>query len=69
MKEYSVWSEGFKITGGESQAAFYGKIEANSFKEACQKVFEKNDTFDPQRMTLWGCRLFDNEKAARKSFG
>lgn len=34
---------------------------------ASDATFAKN--FDPDRMTYWGCRLHDNEVAARATFG
>ena len=70
---YNVWMEGFRLSGeGEqAQAEFVGAVEANSFQEACDKVCLARyaGIYDTQHRTVWGCRLFDNESDARKSFG
>jgi hypothetical protein len=71
---YEIWSEGYRFSGEEGGGAIcWGKIEANSFKEACDKLAEKNrcfrECYRPEQMTYWSCRLFDNEADARKSFG
>ena len=75
MKTYQVWSEGFKVTGEYSTATFHGSFEASSFKGAIQAF--KDSLTDPYAiscvdvdgMSFWGCRFFDNESDARKSFG
>ena len=72
LKKFEIWSEGYACTGQSDGAMLHGKIKANSFKEACIKFFtsgEDKEYFDPDQMTYWGCKLFDNEKDARKSFG
>ena len=78
MKLYEIWSEGYLCTGVEgnpAKASLLGKVEAESFKDACIKLCSpkefqaRHGRFDPERLSVWGCRLFDNEKAARKSFG
>lgn len=71
-KTYEVWSEGYSISGNSADASLMGTIEANTFQEACEKLAEEKlwlTDFDPARLTYWGCRLFDNEQAARESFG
>lgn len=69
MKEYDIWMEGFEVTGMYAPASFVGTIEANSFKEACQKVFNGNPNYNSKYNSFWGCNLYDNESDARKSFG
>lgn len=69
MKKFNVWSEGYRCTGGYGTAYFHGSVFANSFKEACEKIFEKEQTYNKEKNTLWGCKLFDNESDARKNFG
>ncbi|UOE58024.1 hypothetical protein [Cytobacillus oceanisediminis] len=70
---FQIWSEGFETNGEKGQATLHGVGFGKDFKEACQyyarhnPVFEKN--FDSDRMTYWGCRLFDNEEDARRTFG
>lgn len=70
MKEYEIWSEGFRAMGDIAGASFHGKVFATSFKEACIKHFGiENFYFDEHNLTFWGCKLFDNEIEARKNFG
>ena len=69
-KEYEIWSEGYQTTGDSGTACFHGKVIASSFKEACIKHFGlSNHLFDEDNLSFWGCRLYDNEQEARKSFG
>jgi len=70
--KYSVWMEGYSIMEGNSDARHLGDYEANSFFEACKLAADDYSNFGkyyPEDNTIWGCRLFDNEKDARKSFG
>ncbi|MEJ7831207.1 MAG: hypothetical protein WKF91_23580 [Segetibacter sp.] len=78
MREYQIWSEGFAATGERGGATFHGKQMAETFDEACDLFFKGNSTYDSlldgrDMKTLirayWGCRLFDNEADARRSFG
>ena len=64
-----VWSEGYRATGDQADAMLHGTIIAKNFQEACNILFKDNDTYDSQALTLWGCRLYNNEREARKSFG
>ena len=70
--KYEVWMEGYAATGDCGTATRLGSFEAASFKQACEKAIQVNKMqkhYDPSRNTYWGCRMFDNERAARKSFG
>lgn len=67
--KYEVWREGFRITGCWSNASLVGECEANSFAEACEKLLGRSSTFNRERLSDWGCKLYDNEKDARQSFG
>jgi hypothetical protein len=73
MKMWEVWAEGYRATCESGDATLLGKAEANTFEEACRKVAEQRGmhlTFSIDRPpAYWGCRLFDNEKDARKAFG
>lgn len=76
MKTWEVWSEGYRATGDFARATLEGRVDAESFAEACRKACvdhgrwkEEPGGFDPKRLTVWGCRLFDNEADARKAFG
>lgn len=77
-KKYQIWSEGFSVTGEYQKASYHGEFEAETFEQACDKWAETLDEYskkcytpskDGRRPMLWGCRLFDNETDARKSFG
>ena len=76
MKTWEVWSEGYRATGESAGANLEGKVEAETWPEACRKACvdsgrwkEQPGGFDAKRLTVWGCRLFDNEADARRSFG
>ena len=71
--KFDIWSEGFLVTGmeGSPTTAFClcENVEANSFKEACDKALNKDPDYNSEKLAYWGCRLFDNEEQARESFG
>ncbi|EBF8123335.1 hypothetical protein ACVY1S_002049 [Salmonella enterica subsp. enterica] len=72
MMKYQIWSEGYEATGNSGSAELLGEVEADDFASACSALFEGTDRekyFNKQRLTYWGCRLFDNEQDAKKSFG
>lgn len=75
MKEFSIWSEGYADNGGREKACFHGKVIAENFIEACEKIpaIDKNPNgtlrLNNGTPAIWGCRCFDNESDARKSFG
>lgn len=68
-REFEVWSEGYAATGEHGAASLQGVVSASSFKEACDLLFKGNNLYDPKTMRLWGCKLFDNQSDAIKSFG
>lgn len=71
--KFEIWSEGFRITGNEGNAHLHGTSEGETFKEAVNNYAQQDvyfrAYFDEEHMTFWGCRLFDNETDARRSFG
>ena len=79
MKKFQIWSEGFRATGESQGAFFHGVSEGENFKDAVLKFVKNNPDFaeyfdsdtrdDIEYFYYWGCRLFDNEQDARKSFG
>lgn len=71
MREFEIWEEGYAITGNEARASFVGREVGESFLDACKTWFKKHPVkdYDPERNAVWGCRLYDNEADARKSFG
>lgn len=73
-KIFEIWCEGYSVTGGpDNKALFLGRGEGETFNQACVNFFSENknfsDYFNPDKLTYWGCKLFDNEADARKSFG
>ena len=73
MKKYEIWSKGFRVTGCLGGTKKHGEIEADSFKEACDKLVKDDKDFerfyDSEMLTFWGCSLFCNEEDARRTFG
>ena len=79
IKPWQIWSEGFQTSGESSTAKLLDTIEATSFDEAVEKYATKQYPNEKDRnywfkntngtWSFWGCRLYDNEIDARKSFG
>jgi hypothetical protein len=79
MNKYEVWMEGFIISGQEGKAhrvvseqgktLWEGETFKDAVKQAVQEAIKDKQYYDPERNTYWGCRFFDNEAEARKSFG
>ena len=75
MPLHEVWSEGYRASGDSAGAHLLGCVEAETFAEACDILcsppeWQKlNGGYDPQRKTVWGCRLFNNYADASRSFG
>lgn len=78
MEKFDIWEEGFCCTGQEGTAHCLAKdVEGEDFFDAVEKWY--NNLPNPKDYgelaikdgvaSLWGCRLFDNEADARKSFG
>jgi hypothetical protein len=71
---YNIWVEGFSATGQHGPAQFIASVDSTSFKEACIKlatpeIQRKYGNFNETYLTLWGCKLFDNEVDARRNYG
>lgn len=75
MKKFEIWTEGYAATGEHQPASKMGEAEGETFRDAVLKFMEnysprkRRDDFNAERLTYWGCRLFDNEADARKSNG
>jgi hypothetical protein len=79
MEKYQVWSEGYSATGNSSDAQRLTRKgedtlwEGETFKDACENALRtlkwEMKYYDKDRNTYWGCRFYDNEADARKSFG
>jgi len=76
MNEYDIWVEGFQATGQSGSAErLASRVRGDSFRQAVVAWVATpagdpwRGTFNAERLTFWGCRAFDNEAAARRSFG
>lgn len=74
MKVYDIWAEGYRCTSWQSSGAtLVGQACAETFQEACDKYATYDEDFkqlyDPERLTYWGCDLFDNQRDAQRNFG
>ena len=73
MNTYEIWAEGYADNGGRSGAVRLGIATGVDFEDACKNHADKDPVFkqyfDKERMTWWGCKLYDNQAAAIKSFG
>lgn len=75
MKLWSLWTEGYVVTGNNNGATFHGSWEGETFEDAVRNFQNSiedersRDLVDLERMSWWGCRFFDNERDARLSFG
>lgn len=70
--EYSIWMEGYRATGEQASCSYCGKFRGENFEHACRewaKQVREPKFYDPIKNTYWGCRLFDNQSDAAKSFG
>lgn len=72
-KEHHIWIEGHRATGESSQASYIGVGYGPTFAIACEEFAARNPSFNnlfnKERLTYWGCGLFNNEADARKTFG
>lgn len=71
---FDIWSTGYHAQGeGQVGAIKHGRMDGADFKAACKRlavIDEKfRSNFDPDRMTWWGCGLYEQEAAARVAFG
>lgn len=73
--KYNLWSEGYRTNGESAGASYRGEWEGETLRDAVilfrDSISDKElkETIDTERLTLWGCRFFDNETEARKAFG
>lgn len=72
-RTFAIWAEGYRATCESSGAIKLGTGRGATFREACEDLARRDRSFagnfNPATLTFWGCRLFDNETDARKSFG
>lgn len=74
-KLWRVWSEGYSATVDHAPAQLMGEVFADDFLAGCRIMASAGKwgslyREDKEgRAYYWGCRLFDNEADARRSFG
>lgn len=69
-----VWAEGFVCSDCRAKATLLGEVEGAANLEEAYRVLIRERRVDivlanTRDMTYFGCRLFDNEADARRSFG
>lgn len=72
-----LWTEGFRTNGEIGTASKLGEYPVKTLSEAIQayidevQPYRRSDKVHLVRgvYSIWGCRIFDNEKQARESFG
>ncbi len=73
MATFDIWAEGYRSSDGNGEAILLGTEDAATFAEAVATLAQNDREFacnlSADGLTYWGCRLFDNETAARQSFG
>ena len=72
IKKYDIWSEGYCLNGERSEAWLEGTYEGESFLDACKQMVKDKkyeNLYNEQYNSIWGCKLYDNEADARRSFG
>lgn len=70
---FEIWTEGFVTNGERGSAMKYGEWRGSNFQDACNGFAKNHPEFAKyyrkEDMTWWGCRIFDNQLDAIKSFG
>jgi hypothetical protein len=75
MGMHEIWIEGYRASGNSGPAKLLGRVEAETFADACDELCSPPDwqqrygCYNRQKGTVWGCRLFNNEADARAAFG
>lgn len=74
-KKISLWLEGHVVTGNSAPAMHLGDYEALNLLDALTQYRDSlpddkaKSYVRLETLSIWGCRVFDNEADARKSFG
>lgn len=71
MKSFEIWIEGYQVSGGSSRASRIGEACGETFEDAVMAHYMANHSsyFDYEELTYWGCRHYETEEEARRSFG
>jgi hypothetical protein len=66
----NLWIEGYSATGESASATYLGNYPGDTLKEAIANFSRSTgEQIDEDGLSIWGCRIFDNEDDARRSFG
>ena len=70
-REFNIWCEGYSCTGESGTHWYVGCSKGRTFEDACYRYFESypNEDYDKRNNSIWGCRLYDNEKDSASAFG
>lgn len=70
---FEIWMEGYVVTGNFAEASRVGSSSGVTFDDAVENYIKSNPDHGIEGpkgyWSIWGCKLFDNEIDARKSFG
>jgi len=75
LKEYEVWSEGYRATGESGDATLHGKAKARNFGQACDIVFCKErlewieKVNDPSYVQYEDYSRWDYDSSAKSYWG
>lgn len=67
MKLFTIWSAGRRITDTFESPVWLGKVQADSFQEACDKLFNQptdKPYYNSKECTYNGIKLFGSEYEA-----
>lgn len=71
-RTFEIWMEGFMITGGGAKAVrITAGAKGRTFTEAVKSYYRTHpdSNFNPDTLSVWGCKLYPTETEARKAFG
>ena len=72
---FNIFISGHRATESNSTAEMIASgVEGESFKDACISFSKTTEAkglgdFCEERLSFWGCRLYDNIGDAKKGFG
>lgn len=62
---YEIWREGYTCTGEYSPETLVCYGWGKSFEEACRRTLRNDRDYDPEKNTIWGCKLYPTQEQAR----
>ena len=68
-----LWMEGYYTNGDSSPARYCGHYKVSCLSDAVKawsaEDYSRSKHVNMEDLTFWGCRFFDNELEARRTFG